>query len=156
MNRLSSPLELETSRQRVGALINASQVPHSRRLEFLPLHFGVHLMAPVQTAVFDWMERLSPACPGGLWHFMETSNGGAYLVPAWSDLFPIRNASTGYVQVVSADVAGIAATLLALTRLIWNGHHSLLLKHDQLMYFVQQHAQHGLILNAVGQEGVTS
>ena len=157
MHHVLSKLGVLAGRITIGwdkADLVVAQVAHSRRCEFLPLHFGVHLMAPVQTSVFDWMERLAPTCPGGLWHFIEISNGGAYLMPAWADRLPVRLDAAGINQVMTADAAGITVTLLALMGLVWQGHDSLLLKYDQLLALATQHEEGRVIKQAVCDEGV--
>jgi hypothetical protein len=84
--------------------ITATLVPDNRRLEFLPLHFGVRSMIKFETSVYGWMGNLCPEYHGGYWNFMELSNGGAFMFPSGVDRFELKVDGNGFDATVSAEV----------------------------------------------------
>ena len=113
------------------AKITATQVPDGYRLGFLPRHFG-KLMLVVESAIYYQIGVLAPAYSGGFWHMVDLSNHGSFMHPAESELH--ISAPNGFEGTVSGEVAGIIATLYALSHLsfqyqdneaIANGFHAL-------------------------------
>lgn len=102
--------------------ITATRVPESERLAFLPRHFG-RLMMKVEREIFAQMAELCDAYSGDLWHFVDLSNGGAFLAPAGSDPLVIAVHSNDYRGTMSAEAAGITATLFALSHLAFRHPH---------------------------------
>lgn len=131
-----------------GSIV-ATIVPESRRMEFLPLHFGVKMMMRLEIGVYGWMSRLCSAYNGGLWAFIELSNGGAYMVPTGAEYFDLRVEGNGFDGRVSPDAAGVIATTFALNELIWKGHDAAREKYDQLYDFIVEHADREAILRAI-------
>lgn len=64
------------------------------------------------------MARLSQDYKGGLWHFYELSNGGFYLAPNKTERMRVEVDGNGFDGAMSADAAGIVATLFALNHLV--------------------------------------
>jgi len=79
--------------------IVATVVPEEARLEFLPRHFGTHMLT-VENYVYAQFATLCPTYTGGYWHFSDVSHGGCYLAPSHvcSDLS--RSGPHGSVMVV--------------------------------------------------------
>lgn len=100
----------------VAKTIEASRVTERDRLSFLPRHFG-KLMMKFESSVYLWIRRLSTDYTGGYWNFYELSNGGFYMAPSGDKQFQFD--SPNYAQEeVSADAAGVIATMFALNAII--------------------------------------
>src|ERR1022692_1022899 len=94
--------------------ISATLVGEAERLNFLPRFFGERFMLLGENAVFDWMGKLSEDYNGGFWNFYTLSNGGFYMAPAGRDVMQISVDGNGFDGTLSADAAGIVATIFAL------------------------------------------
>ena len=87
-------------------------------MAFLPRLFGPRLFLIGEHAVFGFMEQLSPAdYNGGLWDFYEIEGEPLYLAPTSRPRFHLSWDGNGYGGEVSADAAGIIATLFAFSHL---------------------------------------
>jgi hypothetical protein len=96
----------------------ATIVPDERRLDFLPVLFGRSLLIIGENAVFSLMERLSPLdYGGGFWDFYEHEGKPLFLAPRSKSRFRITGEITGFQGEVSAEAAGIIATLFAFSHL---------------------------------------
>lgn len=129
--------------------ITATIVPDARRMEFLPLHFGVRMMMGFETTVFGWMTRLCAAYSGGYWQFVELSNGGAYITPTSAESFYLSVEGNGFEGRVSPDAAGVIATTFALNELIWTGQDAAREKYDQLIDYIADHPECQAIRQAI-------
>ena len=96
--------------------VTASLVASNRRLTFLPTYFGPRLMMRGESLVYAWLRRLSEDYNGGFWNYYELSNGGFYMAPVLGRL-RLEVDGNGYSGEMSADAAGIVATLFALGQL---------------------------------------
>ena len=95
-----------------------SIVPDECRLEFLPALFGRSLLLIGENAVYSLMERLSPLdYGGGFWDFHELEGKPLFLAPRSKTRFRITGEITGFHGEVSAEAAGIIATLFAFSHL---------------------------------------
>jgi hypothetical protein len=94
--------------------VTASLVASNRRLTFLPTYFGPRLMMRGESLVYAWLRRLSEDYNGGFWNYYELSNGGFYLAPELTGRLCLEVDGNGYSGELSADAAGIVATLFAL------------------------------------------
>ncbi|WP_404933615.1 antirestriction protein [Nitratireductor sp. L15S-10] len=96
----------------------ASLVPDDRREGFLPALFGMPLLIIAENTVYSFMDRLSPHdYGGGFWDFYEYRGKPLFLAPTSRPRLRIEGEITGFRGEVSADAAGILATLLALSHL---------------------------------------
>ncbi len=95
----------------------ATIVPHHRRSAFLPALFGRRHFFKGETLLYTFMQWLSPDYSGGYWHFMEAGGQPLYLAPTAPDRFRIRCRTNGYEGEVSADAAGMIATLFTFSHL---------------------------------------
>lgn len=96
----------------------ATLVPEDRREKFLPTLFGLPLLIVAENAVYSIMERLSPHdYGGGFWNFYEDKDGPLFLAPTSRPRFRIESGITEYRGEVSAEAAGIIATLFAFSHL---------------------------------------
>ncbi len=96
----------------------ATPVPEDRRETFLPLLFGRQHFLIAELTVYGIMDRLSPRdyC-GGLWTFYECAGQPLYLAPASKPRYQLQWHGNDYEGEVSADAAGIIATLFAFSHL---------------------------------------
>nr|BCT99502.1 antirestriction protein KlcA [uncultured bacterium] len=97
--------------------VTASLVASNRRLTFLPTYFGPRLMMRGESLVYAWLRRLSEDYNGGFWNYYELSNGGFYLAPELTGRLCLEVDGNGYSGELSADAAGIVATLFTLGQL---------------------------------------
>ncbi|MNL28132.1 Antirestriction protein KlcA [compost metagenome] len=94
----------------------ARLVPDGERMNFLPKAFGSRLMLRGEISVYNWLDRLSQEYSGGFWHYYEIPNG-FYMAPADYDKLRIVWPMNCFERDMSADAAGIVATLYALCEL---------------------------------------
>ena len=96
----------------------ATLVPEERRMAFLPALFSPALMLIGERAVYQFMTWLAPDdYVGGLWHFHERDGQPLFLSPDADKRFRIFCETNGYMGEVSAEAAGIIATLFAFSHL---------------------------------------
>jgi len=138
---------METS---IDSLIIATSVPEAKRLAFLPRHFERQMMA-FEQCLFTQMSQLSGDYVGGYWDFYDLSNGGCYLAPSAPATYHIRAAGNSFDGSLSADAAGITATLFALNALSFQFPR--LERFTERLYqlrdFACEHAERRLILAAI-------
>lgn len=97
---------------------SATLVPDERRCEFLPILFGLPMLIVAENAVYTMMERLSPQdYGGGHWNFYEDGRQPLFLAPTSKPRFRIQGEITCFQGEVSAEAAGIIATLFAFSHL---------------------------------------
>ena len=138
---------METS---IDLLIIATTVPEAKRLAFLPRHFDRQMMA-FEQSLFTHMSQLSADYLGGYWDFYDLSNGGCYLAPSAPTTYHIRVAGNSFDGNLSADAAGITATLFALNALSFRFPRleRFTERFYQLRDFACEHAERRLILAAI-------
>ena len=130
--------------------IVATAVPHHLRLRFLPHHFGRSMMR-VESEIFTQMGDLCADYAGAFWEFYNLSNGGCYMAPQSAERVAISVDGNGYQGTVSADAAGIIATLFALSHLSmryptdWRMSE----RFHQLREYAQQHGEAAHIFAAI-------
>jgi len=96
----------------------ASIVPDDRHLDFLPTLFGRSLLMIGENAAYSLMEQLSPLdYGGGFWDFYEHEGNPLFLAPRSKSRFRITGEITGFKGEVSAEAAGMIATLFAFSHL---------------------------------------
>ena len=96
----------------------ATIVPDDRREKFLPALFGLQFLIVAENTVYTIMERLSPYdYGGGFWDFYEHEGKPLFLAPQSKSRFRITGEITGFQGEVSAEAAGIIATLFVLSHL---------------------------------------
>ena len=91
-------------------------VDDEHRLDFLPTYFGPRLMMRGEALVYGWMRRLAEGYNGGFWNYYTLTNGGFYMAPVLGRL-RLEVDGNGYGGEMSADAAGIVATLFVLGQL---------------------------------------
>lgn len=128
--------------------VNASPVPEHLRLATLPKHFGRHMLT-VETRIYGFMAQFARTYSGGLWHFIELSNGGFYMRPP-DEAYELRVDSNGFEGRMSADAAGITVCLFAFSHLSFQYATDIFGQHFHwLREFAVSHAEAGSILAAI-------
>ena len=104
---------------------------------FLLQFFRPHNIIRGEHLTFDWMRALCSEYGGGMWHFYTLSNGGYYMAPDLEGRLPIVWHGNGYSGEMSADAAGVVATLYALCQLAGESQEERL---ADLYHLLREHA----------------
>ena len=142
---------MNTSTNQIPSIITAALVPDANRLNFLPRHFGTRYMMAVEQEIFTQMREICEDYSGGYFNFYYLSNGGCFIALETSEPLKIAVDGNGYEGTMSAEAAGITATLFALSHLIFrfsNGER-LAERFHQLREFALDHAEAGAIFAAI-------
>jgi Antirestriction protein len=91
----------------------SSDVPDERRSAFLPRFLGRYFLKG-EGMIFEWAHRLSVDYDGGVWRFIELSNGGFYVAPARERNLRVEWHLNGFDGMLGADAFGVVVTLFAL------------------------------------------
>jgi hypothetical protein len=126
-------------------------VSEARRMAFLPALFSPPLMLIGERAVYQFMFWLAPDdYTGGLWQFHEQNGQPLFLSPATNKRFRVFCETNGYVGDVSAEAAGIIATLFALSHLSFQQEADQLSEAYLRLYaFVGDHPEASEIFKAI-------
>ena len=145
----STAMKIDTTDTTDAVLIAATLIAEDARLDFLPNLFGARLMMRAETLLFNWMGRLCTDYRGGYWLFYSLSNGGAYLAPK-AGRMRVQVHTNGFAGEMSADAAGIVATLFTLCQLAEETELDEIIQffHD-LRDFGAEHAESSLICSAI-------
>lgn len=129
----------------------ATLVPESRRMEFFPQLFGLPLLLIAENTVFSFMERLSPHdYGGGLWEFYEFHGEPLYLAPTSKPRLRVSCEGNGFDGEVSADAAGIIATLFAFSHLSFRYQSDRLAEgYARLYAYAEDHPEAPEIFQAI-------
>lgn len=129
----------------------ATLVPDDRREMFLPTLFGVRLLIIAENAVYSFMNRLSPRdYGGGFWNFYEHSGYPLFLAPTSKPRFRIESEITEFRGEVSAEAAGIIATLFTFSHLSFQFESDFLPRgYDRLRAYVDGHPEASEIYQAI-------
>ena len=128
--------------------IEAYPVPEHARLGSLPRHFGVHMLA-FEDRTYAFLKRFCAAYNGGVWTFVELSNGGFYMSPP-EGTYDLTVESNGFQGSLSADAAGIAVCLFAFSHLSFEYATDIFSQHfGQLYAYADQHPEAAQIFAAI-------
>ena len=94
-------------------IITVVKVADKDRVNFWLRHVGMKMLA-FERHVYCWMRRLCPHYDGGYWKFYDLSNGGFYIAPADEKRMWLTWPGNYFDDEMSADAAGMVATLYAL------------------------------------------
>lgn len=133
------------------ALKPVTLVPEARRMAFLPALFSPALMLIGERAVYQFMSWLAPDdYIGGLWSFHERGGQPLFLSPDADKRFRIFCETNGYMGEVSAEAAGIIATLFSLSHLSFRHEADQLSEAYMRLYgFAGDHPEAGEIFKAI-------
>lgn len=126
-------------------------VSEARRMAFLPALFSPALILIGERAVYQFMSWLAPDdYTGGLWHFHERDGQPLFMSPSDDKRFRIYCETNGYMGEVSAEAAGIIATLFALSHLSFRHEADQLSEAYMRLYgFAGDHPEAGEIFKAI-------
>jgi hypothetical protein len=132
----------------------ASRVPDNRRLDFLPTYFGPRLMMRGEALVYGWLRSLCASYKGAYWHYYTLPGGGFYLAPDLTERLEIQVDGNGFSGELSADAAGIVATLFALCQLVaevadTDMAETLIDRYHLLRDFAAEHAEAAVMFQAI-------
>lgn len=129
--------------------IVAQVLEGSQRMRVLPQLFGRHMIR-FEGCVYGWMGKLANTYDGGYWEMYRLSNGGFYMAPFSEQGYLISVESNLFEGELSADSAGIVATLFALNQLTWETEHPKFVDlYRCLQAFAAEHPEAGLIFRAI-------
>ena len=130
--------------------IAASLVADDDRLSFLPAFFGERMMMRGESLVYGWMRSLSEDYNGGFWHYFTLSNGGFYMAPATDKRMRLDVAGNGFSGEMSADAAGVVATMFALCQLAEETQDDRIIElYFLLQAFMKDHPEDGPMFRAI-------
>lgn len=149
-------MNTQTTASTSETAIAYKEVPENQRSAFAPWMFGtLHIHG--ENAVYRWMGINCREYDGACWDFYRTDNNTGFLAPSLDRSFRMTT-KNGFDGIVSAEAAGIIATLYALNTLIWelylrNPRHParelLQQKYDGLRDFAGLHAEAAEIYRAI-------
>ncbi|CAK7260926.1 MULTISPECIES: antirestriction protein [unclassified Shinella] len=126
-------------------------VADNARQNFLPTLFGRSHLIVAETAVYAWMERLSPLdYRGGSWDFFEHQGKPLFLAPKSKTRFRITGDVTCFQGEVSAEAAGIIATMFAFSHLSFKFETERLVEgYERLYAYSADHLEASEIFQAI-------
>ncbi|WLE00863.1 antirestriction protein (plasmid) [Agrobacterium leguminum] len=126
-------------------------VPDEARQEFLPTLFGRSHLIVAENAVYALMERLSPLdYRGGSWDFFEHESKPLFLAPRSRTRFRITGDVTCFQGEVSAEAAGIIATMFAFSHLSFQFQSERLVEgYERLYAYSADHPEAAEIFQAI-------
>lgn len=131
-------------------VITASLLPEKSRMGFLPAFFGPELMMLGEPLVYNWMRVLAKSYNGGFWGYYTLSNGGFYMAPECDRMYQIEVPSNGFEGELSADAAGVVATLYGLCQLAERTRSERIIDLYYLLRdFASQHVEAAQIFGAI-------
>jgi len=130
--------------------IVATRVPDGKRIGFFPRYFGRHMLL-VENYVYAHLSRLCADYRGGLWDYVDLSNGGCYITPSAPRGYTIVVDGNGFTGRLDAECAGVVATLFALSHLSMRfpGVETFARRFHQLRDFACEHPDGNLVLAAI-------
>jgi hypothetical protein len=143
MRRAQRSVDMTYTVAEAGVVVN--EVTGGAMLSVLPRYLGRYMIAG-EGLVYNWMRKLSDDYDGNEWRFYTLSNDGFYMAPRGPERLLIQYEGNAVARWVSADAAGILATLLALGQL-WERYEddTLALRHHALLAYVRQHPERAKI-----------
>ena len=130
--------------------ITRTKVSGDERLAFLPKHLGTQNLWVGQNLFPAYLDKLSVDYKGGYWEFYELSNGGWYMAPSGEQRYQMRWDGNHYEGEMSADAAGITASLYALCELAnTTEEDSLIQAYHWLREYAAQHPEWEEIYQAI-------
>jgi Antirestriction protein len=101
--------------------------------------------------LYTHMSQLCADYSGGYWNFYDLNNGGCYLAPSGAQSYRLTVSGNGFEGCLSADAAGITATLFAINTLTFRFPHlrQHIDRYYQLRDFACTHAEAPLIMAAI-------
>lgn len=130
--------------------VTARVVRGCERSKLLLRYLGLQ-KAIGERLIFVSMSHICPEYNGGMWHLYELSSGGFYAAPDSDKDMDIVIVGNYFEATVSADAAGIIATLFALGRLACDeqAQDQMVELYHQLRDYTYDHPERAAILKAI-------
>ncbi len=142
-------MNLSTQSQTENGKIEAYLVSDHARIGTLPRHFGSRMLLVEQT-IYDFMRQFDEKYTGGMWDFLELSNGGFYMRPSAGDKVQLNVESNGYAGAMTTDATGIVACLFCFSHLSLQYNDQHIARHfHRLRDFALSHREAGEIFAAI-------
>lgn len=131
-------------------IITRTLVAEDDRLNFLPNHLGLSNLWTGQNLFPVYLEKLSDDYKGGYWEFYTLSNGGWYMAPRTDQRFKMHWRNNGYEGEMSADAAGLTASLFTICHLANTSQEDPLIEaYHWLREYAVQHPEWEEIYQAI-------
>lgn len=126
-------------------------VPESRRMSFIPDLFGPKDFFVGEQLLYSLMDQLSPDdYGGGLWEFYERNGVPLFMAPTGRVTYRLSWHGNGFDGEVSAEVAGIIATLFALSHLSFSSPTQAITdSYCRLFDYAAEHTEAPVIFRAI-------
>lgn len=135
----------------MSTMTTVARVAEERRPTFLPELFGPTRMLVAENMVYAMMDSLSPLDYGcGHWDFYEQGGRPLFMAPTSKARYRMACSGNGWQGDVSAEAAGIIATLFAFSHLSF--HHAddqLVEGYARLYEFAGDHPEAAEIFQAI-------
>ncbi len=143
---MNQPTDINSGTQK----LEAYAVSHHARMGTLPRHFGRHMLT-FEGMVYDLMRQFSPQYGGGMWAYLELSNGSFYMTPPPDKSYRLTIQSNGYDGEMTADATGITVCLFAYSLLSfeYRGTDVFTRHFHRLRDFALGHAESAQIFAAI-------
>lgn len=129
--------------------ITATKVSDENRMDFLPENFGSKMLW-AENYIYNVLSNLCSQYTGGYWEFYELSNNGFYMAPTESEKMLLQSWFNQFEGEVSADAAGIIATLYTLNALCMKTNSNRFLEdYENLLDFAELHKEASKIFAAI-------
>ncbi|MGE9765352.1 antirestriction protein [Pseudomonas sp. PDM20] len=132
------------------AQIEAELLVGTSRVSFLPQLFCGGVVRFIEPLTLFWMQALAQDYNGSEWNYYKLSNGGFYMAPDKHTSLSLQVHGNYFGGTMSADAAGIVATLFALGELAARTEIGRLSDlYHLLRAYACQHPERGQILAAI-------
>ena len=135
----------------MSTMTSVAPVAEERRPTLLPELFGPSRMLVAENMVYAMMNSLSPLdYAGGHWDFYELGGRPLFMAPTSKARYRMACSGNGWQGDVSAEAAGIIATLFAFSHLSF--HHAddqLVEGYARLYEFAGDHPEAAEIFQAI-------
>ncbi|STX81623.1 Antirestriction protein [Legionella busanensis] len=129
--------------------ISPTLITDAKRLDLLPHYFG-RWYGIAESALYNVLTEFCCQYQGAYWHFYKLSNQGLYMAPEMPGPLRLYIPGNGYECEVSADAAGVIATLYMLNYLCSRSQsESFLNLYDLLLDYAYGHSERKKILSAI-------
>lgn len=132
----------------------ATVIADDRRNGTLERYFGRTACFTVEPSIYTFMRRLDPNYVGGMWEFVELSNGGFFMYPRSTEaLIQLSCNMNGASASVSPEVAGLVACIFTMSHMSFsvNGPMQELLSnnYERLMAYAGDHPEAQAIFHLI-------
>ncbi|HCN72215.1 MAG TPA: antirestriction protein [Pusillimonas sp.] len=122
--------------------IHVTEITEEQRFGFTSKLFGERAFIEGEIAVYQWMRQLCTTYNGGYWRFFGLSDGGYFMQPDVEEPLRLVWPLNWSDEVVSAQAAGIVATMFGLSQVLESYPDELVIdNYHKLREFLGQHPE---------------